>query len=270
MKRTFQALATIVSLSVDDDVPGAELVWMLVAGYPDVAADPELAFHLRGGSHPALECTGRYETRVEEPDDLVPLFELDLYHSLVELAPKGWVLHAAAVERDGRAIVLAGPSGAGKTTLMLALIARGMRMSTDEIVHIDPNGVVHGLARPVHSAAAVSSGHPIPPDWQRRPYPLRGHRGEAGLLVQPPIATRTTTPQPLEALVRIGHGADCNPSIELLPPHRALPRLWECTLRRDDDGLAAATALLASYRALDLVASSVAQSVSLIEQLINT
>jgi hypothetical protein len=266
MKRTFAALATTVSVAVDDDVP-SDLASMLIAGYPEVEEQPTLSFHLRGGASPALVCVGRYETAVDHIADLVPLFELDLYHALVEHAPPGWVLHAAAVERDGRAIVLAGLSGAGKTTLTLALLARGWRMATDEIVHISRDATIRGLARPIHSPTA--SAHSIPPEWARLPYPLRGHRGNAGWLVEPAVAVRTTSPLPLHVLARIEHGSDRAPALELLPPSRALPRLWECTLRRDDDGLVIATTMLGSIRSFDLASSAVEQAVALVERVAN-
>ena len=42
-------------------------------------------------------------------------------------------LHAAAVERDGRAVLLAGPSRAGKTTLAAAAAARGWRLLAEDM-----------------------------------------------------------------------------------------------------------------------------------------
>ncbi len=268
MKRTFEALATAVSLEVDADVADGELAWMTVAAYPDSTHVPELAFQLRGGAHPALVCAGKYETPVEDAADLVPLFELDLYHALVEHAPPGWILHAAAVEHAGRTLVLAGPSGAGKTTLTLALVARGWRMSSDEIVHLDRDVIVRGLARPIHAQSTRSLA--IPAGWPRRPYPMRGQAGAPSLLVQPPPEVRVVSPLVADALVRIGHGPDIAPSLERLPAHRALPALWSCALRGDDDGLALATQLVARVPAFELASASVDDAVRLIERLVTT
>jgi HprK-related kinase A len=53
------------------------------------------------------------------------------------------LLHASAVERDGRAVLMTGISGAGKSTLAALLMARGWRLMGDEFVLIDP---VTGLA----------------------------------------------------------------------------------------------------------------------------
>ena len=46
------------------------------------------------------------------------------------------VLHASAVEVDGRAIALAGPRGAGKSTLAALLCAAGARLVTDDVLRL--------------------------------------------------------------------------------------------------------------------------------------
>jgi hypothetical protein len=52
---------------------------------------------------------------------------------------RGWCLiHASAVARDGRAILVAGPGGAGKTTTCVALVARaGMTLVTENLLFSD-------------------------------------------------------------------------------------------------------------------------------------
>jgi HprK-related kinase A len=58
------------------------------------------------------------------------------------------LLHAAAVERGGRAIVMTGESGAGKSTLATLLGARGWRFMGDEFVLLDPaSGMIHAFPR---------------------------------------------------------------------------------------------------------------------------
>jgi len=64
----------------------------------------------------------------------------------------GWrrhlLLHAASVERDGRAIVLTGESGSGKSTLAAQLGERGWRLMGDEFALLDlANGMVHPFPR---------------------------------------------------------------------------------------------------------------------------
>ena len=60
------------------------------------------------------------------------------------------MLHAAVLEMNGRAVVLPGDPGAGKSTLTAALMLSGWRLLSDEITLIDrDDGLLVGLARPV-------------------------------------------------------------------------------------------------------------------------
>ncbi len=60
------------------------------------------------------------------------------------------MLHAAALERNGLAVILPGDPGAGKSTLTAALMLSGWRLLSDEIALVDrDDGRLVGLARPV-------------------------------------------------------------------------------------------------------------------------
>jgi len=60
------------------------------------------------------------------------------------------LLHASAVERDGRALVMTGASGAGKSTLAALLGERGWRLLGDEFVLVDlAGGGLHPFPRAV-------------------------------------------------------------------------------------------------------------------------
>src|SRR5690606_22368585 len=53
------------------------------------------------------------------------------------------LLHASAVERDGRALLMTGASGAGKSTLAAMLGERGWRLMGDEFALLDmANGLL--------------------------------------------------------------------------------------------------------------------------------
>lgn len=63
---------------------------------------------------------------------------------------EGLLLHAAAVQIQGRGIILPGKTGAGKSTLTAWLLSQGGRYLTDELVYL-PTGsdVVCGFSRPI-------------------------------------------------------------------------------------------------------------------------
>jgi HprK-related kinase A len=60
------------------------------------------------------------------------------------------LLHAATVEREGRALILTGESGAGKSTLAALLGEHGWRLMGDEFALIDPiTGLLHAFPRAI-------------------------------------------------------------------------------------------------------------------------
>lgn len=59
------------------------------------------------------------------------------------------VLHANAVVKDGRAVLLMGASGAGKTTITHALLERGCELVTDDLGVVDLGFVNTGTAKPI-------------------------------------------------------------------------------------------------------------------------
>lgn len=84
-------------------------------------------------------------------DDL-PEFLMDaVVRGLVTDQAGGVVLHAAALRRDAKAVLLAGVTGAGKSTLTAWLAARGYEYLTDELVFcpLDAAGRVQPFYRPL-------------------------------------------------------------------------------------------------------------------------
>lgn len=61
------------------------------------------------------------------------------------------LIHAAVLERGGRALLMPAPPGSGKSTLCAALAHRGWRLLSDELGLLDmTTGLVHGMARPIN------------------------------------------------------------------------------------------------------------------------
>ena len=58
------------------------------------------------------------------------------------------ILHAGVVEKNGRALILSGPPGTGKSTLTLALLERGFGLLSDDVCPVDrATGRVHPFPR---------------------------------------------------------------------------------------------------------------------------
>lgn len=64
-------------------------------------------------------------------------------------SPDRLFIHAGAVVWNGRAIVLPGRSGAGKTTLVIALVKAGAEYGSDDYAVLDVQGRLHAYARPI-------------------------------------------------------------------------------------------------------------------------
>jgi len=71
-------------------------------------------------------------------DQGVPILEWGMNWCITGHAHHLLVLHAAVLERNGRALILPAPSGSGKSTLCAALLLRGWRLLSDELALIDP------------------------------------------------------------------------------------------------------------------------------------
>lgn len=70
--------------------------------------------------------------------------------AVIGSGPDCLMVHAAALERRGRAVILPAPSGSGKSTLCMAMLARGWRLLSDETAVIRPaDARLLPLARPV-------------------------------------------------------------------------------------------------------------------------
>jgi HprK-related kinase A len=83
-------------------------------------------------------------------DQALPFLEWGLNWCIGLHAHRFLIIHAAALERGGRAAILPGPPGAGKSTLTAFLVHNGWRLLSDELalVRLD-DGHVTPLARPI-------------------------------------------------------------------------------------------------------------------------
>jgi HprK-related kinase A len=70
-------------------------------------------------------------------DQGFPMLEWGMNWCLSGLCHQYLTLHAAVLERNGRAVILPAPSGSGKSTLCAALLFRGWRLLSDELAVIE-------------------------------------------------------------------------------------------------------------------------------------
>jgi hypothetical protein len=195
-----------IGVHASDDVR-ASAVLDALPGFPDTSADPAawitvdgvarahptgaplaeargFRFWLRSGGIVAtadramLEASGRGAV-LHLPDDR----DLDVVEGLVAvalawiLAPRGrYLLHGAAIARDGRGLLVLGESRAGKSTLVAAALEASWSVLSDDqvVLAADPGRLrVFGVHR--DPAVPVELGGPV----VERGTPMRGPRQRA-------------------------------------------------------------------------------------------
>lgn len=94
-----------------------------------------------------------------------PFFEWGLNWCISGYSHQYLIIHAAVVEKNGKALILPGNPGSGKSTLCAALINKGWRLLSDELTLIDClTGNIVPVPRPVslknESIALIANNFP--------------------------------------------------------------------------------------------------------------
>lgn len=145
---------------------------------------------------------------------------------VLERSQRPLILHAAGAERDGRVLVLAAPSNAGKTTLVAGLAERGWGYLGDEALAIATDGTVEGYPKPLTvrqgSFAVLEHLRPVTPP---------GLDGVFTTQWQVPMTDRACSGGPLARLVLPRYDPDLEQPAVLhpLPATEAIARLVPCT-----------------------------------------
>ncbi|AFL49690.1 hypothetical protein ABIE78_004538 [Sinorhizobium fredii] len=150
-----------------------------------------------------------------------------LGHSEYELA-----LHAAALFKSDRTLLVCGNPGAGKTTLTLALIHAGFGFAADDVTLLDSAGHAIGLA----FAPAVKSGSwPVLgeyfPELVRSPIYRRPDRKRVRFLV--PENHVAPVPRPVGWVVLLCRAQNAEPSLRRLEPTDVLDGLLNGAFARN-------------------------------------
>ena len=101
----------------------------------------------------------------------------DLMVHVADHAPNHVFLHAGVVAIHNQAIVLPGPSHAGKTTLVAALVQAGATYYSDEYAVLQPSGLIEPYARDLQIR--------IPGEEVQTPIPVEHLNGRAGIALIP-------------------------------------------------------------------------------------
>jgi HprK-related kinase A len=118
-----------------------------------------------GWGRPYHVSAGQQHFRMTESGQLVPVFEWGLNWCIASYQHQYLAIHAAVLERDGKALIMPAPPGAGKSTLCAALMLEGWRLLSDEMCLVDlTDGRIVPFVRPVslknQSLALLQSWYP--------------------------------------------------------------------------------------------------------------
>lgn len=154
-------------------------------------------------------------------DYLVPYVLWEVTRLLLEHAEGVTPVHAAAVARGGRAIVLAGESHAGKSTLAGWLTAHGWDFLTDEVALVGRRGSASWWVSPFSRPIGVR--HPSPLD----PFLSGSARGRPESLVPASRLGRLSPGAPLAAIILPRHRPGSAGAVASAHPASAVRALFE-------------------------------------------
>lgn len=224
----------ILGQSVHVDCTDAGLREMVLANYEAMRAaaggrPPDLRYTLARDprSRGFLLCRpGQAAVGCADLSALLFLLEKDITVALQHRRPDLLFLHAAALEQGGKAWLLAGESGHGKSTTAWGLLHHGFGYLSDELSPVDL-GSLRVLAYP----HALCLKRPPPPAYA---LPRRGVL-DLGATLHVPVRAlpqaAANGPHDLAALLFVCYRADLKePALQPIGPAQAGARLYAATL----------------------------------------
>ncbi|TGQ68270.1 PqqD family peptide modification chaperone [Mesorhizobium sp. M00.F.Ca.ET.186.01.1.1] len=157
------------------------------------------------------------------PDELPVMLKGQLLTEVLEYGSYELALHAAALFRNERIVLLCGNPGAGKTTLTLALVHAGFGFAADDVTLLDSRG--HGIGLPF--APAVKAGAwPLLaeycPGLDAVPVCRRPDRRRVRFAVPKASVPLPASALPIGCMVLLRRGRDSKACLEPVDPASAL------------------------------------------------
>jgi HprK-related kinase A len=218
----------------------ADGIALLYGEYPLAGDDSFTDFHLNLSRSSGLRGWWRPQVQVDHDgakpftplplDQAFPMLEWAMNWCVSSRVQSCLVIHAAVIEKNGRAAILPAPPGSGKSTLCAALIHRGWRLLSDELTLVSlDGGELTGLARPVSlKNASIEVIRAWAPDAVFSP-PVRDTvKGTVAHMKAPSESIARVDEPALPAwIVFPRYAADAAPALAPIPKARAFLRVAE-------------------------------------------
>jgi hypothetical protein len=223
----------VLGRSVRIDCADSALRAVLAANYAAMAQLKEdgpfdLHYHVWRNKQPpgfALSRPDASASSAANPGDLLFLLERDLVVELQRRRPEFLFLHSAALDLRGKACLLVGESGAGKSTTTWALLHHDFHYLSDELSPIDVETLqVHGYPH----ALCLKERPP-------RSYSLPGDALDLGRTIHVPASAMPKAairePRPIAALFLVKYSSGLSaPSLRALGAAEASAHLYVSAL----------------------------------------
>jgi hypothetical protein len=169
---------------------------------------------------------GASDIRYWHAESVSPAFWENLQIALTEAVRASGLVsfHASVIARDGRAITFTGPSGTGKSTLLLEATVAGWTPIAEDLAWLDPS---------THMIYGWDRGVRVLPDTRRRYAPsfarARWRPGGAGksFVAYDELDASGTRSGKLGLVVRLERDPAAETLLEELSPRSAVKVLWE-------------------------------------------
>jgi energy-coupling factor transporter ATP-binding protein EcfA2 len=138
----------VADLATSLHYAGRDLSARIAPVFEHLRAAPQpggTTYHLADSNDFTLISRNRAPAAIMPARQAAPALKALLTADILDASPMFTALHAACLVRDGRALLLCGSPGAGKSTLAAALEVAGFAYGGDDITLMDHGGMVRGV-----------------------------------------------------------------------------------------------------------------------------